>query len=326
MRGGAQSGWNVYPSVHSGRKGEEMKQGFVSAILADHTLEEVLDFASENGFECIEAACWPKGKAQRRYAGVTHIDVDTLDAEGASHIRECCRKRKVQISALSYYPNMMDPDPEKREFYICHLKKVIEASAMLGIYLVATFIGRMPAKGVEENIIEYERVLKPIVQFSQERKVRIAIENCPMLFTADEWPGGHNLASTPPVWRRLFSIIDSEYLGLNYDPSHFVWQGINYIRPIYEFRDKIFHVHYKDIKLHREKLEEVGILAEPLTFMTPRIPGHGDVNWGEYIAALKEIGYGGPACIEIEDKSFEGSGESIKDSLRISKRYLSQFV
>lgn len=152
--------------------------------------------------------------------------------------------------------------------------------------------------------------------------MRIAIENCPMLFTNDEWPGGQNIMSTPANWRRVFEILDSPNLGINYDPSHFVWQQIDYIKPIYEFKDKIFHVHYKDIKVFWDKLADVGVMATPLEYMSPKIPGLGDVDWGKYVSALTDIGFEGCSVIEIEDKSFEKDIEDAKRAIRLSARYL----
>lgn len=303
-----------------------MKLGFVSAVLADYTFEEVIDFAAEQGFECVEMACWPKGKAERRYAGVTHIDVDTLTEEKVKYIKQYCKDKKVEISSLAYYPNTMDGDLTKRAVYIDHLKKVILASSKLGVGMVTTFIGRDSLKNVDENFKIYEEVWPPIVKFAEENQVRIAIENCPMLFTNDEWPGGQNLATTPANWRRMFEIIPSKNLGINYDPSHFVWQMIDYIKPLYEFKDRIYHVHYKDIKVFKDKLDDVGIMATPLKYMAPKLPGLGDVNWGRYVSALTDIGYKGYTCIEIEDKAFEGSREDVENSLKLSKHYLQQFV
>lgn len=264
-----------------------MKQGFVTAVMDQYSIEEVIDFAASNGFECIEAACWPKEKAERRYAGVTHIDVDKLDHESAEYILTYCRKRRIEISALAYYPNVLDPDLEKRAYCIEHLKKVIEAANRLKVYMVTTFIGRVPDLNVMKNLEIAEEVWGPILQFAEELGVKIAIENCPMLFTEDEWPGGKNIATSPVIWRELFHRLPSPNLGLNYDPSHFIWQEMDYIKPIYEFKDKIFHVHYKDIKLNKEARSEVGILAAPLSYMTPRIPGHGDVDWGFCIPIIR---------------------------------------
>ena len=143
----------------------------------------------------------------------------------------------------------MDGNPEKRTSAVEHLKRVIQASDKLGIGMVTTFIGRDQTKTVEENLEIVREVWPPIIRLAEEKKVKIAIENCPMLFGTDQWPGGQNLMTTPVIWKKVFEILDSDYLGINYDPSHFVWQMMDYIRPIYEFKDKIFHVHYKDIKI-----------------------------------------------------------------------------
>lgn len=223
-----------------------MKLGLVSAILDWMSFEEMIDTISRLGYECVEVACWPCGKAERRYAGVSHIDVDSLDDEKAAYILNYCREKKVEISALAFYPNTMDADPEKRAANIEHLKKVILASEKLGVGMVTTFIGRDQTKNVEDNMVLFREIWPGIIAFAEEHKVKIAIENCPMLFDGGQWPGGQNLATTPRIWREMFEAIPSEYFGLNYDPSHFIWQMMDYIKPMYEFKDKIFHVHYKD--------------------------------------------------------------------------------
>ena len=303
-----------------------MKLGFVSAILDTYTFEEVIDFASEHGFECVEMACWPQGKAERRYAGVSHIDVEDTSDKNVNYIKEYCAKKNVEISSLAFYPNTMDEDLEKRAASIDHLKKVIVMSSKLGINMVTTFVGRMQSKNVEENIEEFKKVWPDIIKFAEDNGVKVAIENCPMLFGYDQWPGGQNLFTTPSIWRRCFEIIPSKNFGLNYDPSHFVWQMIDYIKPIYEFKDRIFHVHYKDIKVYRDKLNDCGIMATPLSFMSPKLPGLGDVDWGKYVSALTDIGFEGYTCLEIEDKAFEGSKERVEASLILAKRYMEQFV
>lgn len=303
-----------------------MKLGFVSAILDGWTFEEMIDTASEMGFTCVEVACWPQGKAERRYAGVSHIDVDTLNNEKAEYINNYCKAKGVEISSLAYYPNTMDGNIEKRAESIEHLKKVIAASAKLGVNMVTTFIGRDQSKTVEENIALFQKIWPPIIKLAEEQGVKIAIENCPMLFGAEQWPGGQNLATTPKIWEQLFRMIPSPNFGLNYDPSHFVWQMMDYIQPIYDFKDKIFHVHYKDIKLHPDRLNKVGIMAYPLEYMSPKLPGLGDVNWSKYVSALTDIGYDGYTCIEVEDRAFEGTREKVLDSLRLSKKYIEQFV
>lgn len=305
-----------------------MELGFVSAILDQSNYEEMMDIASELGFKCVEVACWPAGKAERRYAGVSHIDAEKVLADDAyaKHILDYAEEKKVKISSLAYYPNTMDADLEKRSAAVEHLKNLIKASHKLGIGMVTTFIGRDQSKTVEENLELVKEIWPPIVELAEAENVKIGIENCPMLFGADQWPGGQNLMTTPAIWRKVFEILPSKNLGINYDPSHFVWQMIDYIKPIYEFKDKIFHVHYKDIKVYRDKLNDCGIMAYPLDFMSPKLPGLGDVDWGKYVSALTDIGYDGYTCIEIEDKAFEGSKEKVIDSLKLSKRYMENFV
>lgn len=303
-----------------------MKLGFVSAILDGWTFEEMIDTASEMGYACVEVACWPCGKAERRYAGVSHINVDELTDEKVAYIKDYCAKKNVEISSLAFYPNTMDGNLEKRAAAVEHLKKVICASSRLGVNMVTTFIGRDQTKSVEENLDILKEVWPPIIALAEEKGVKIGIENCPMLFGRDQWPGGQNLMTTPVIWRKVFDILKSDNLGINYDPSHFVWQMVDYIKPLYEFKDRIFHVHYKDIKVYPDKLRECGIMAYPLDYMSPKLPGLGDVDWGKYVSALTDIGYDGYTCIEVEDRAFEGSKEKVLDSLRLSKRYMEQFV
>lgn len=305
-----------------------MKLGFVTAILDSYTFEQMMDTAAEMGFQCAEVACWPSGTAERRYAGVSHINVDKViaDDEYAKYICDYSAKKGVEISSLAFYPNTMDGNPEKRNANVSHLMNVIRASAKLGVNMVTTFVGRDQNKTVEENLELVKEIWPPIVKLAEELGVKIAIENCPMLFSVDQWPGGQNLMTTPKLWRQIFEILPSDNFGLNFDPSHFVWQMMDYIAPIYEFKDKIFHVHYKDIKLYPEKLNQVGTMAYPLEYMQPKIPGLGDVNWSKYVSALTDIGYDGYTCIEVEDRSFEGCDEKVRNSLILSKRYIEQFV
>lgn len=302
-----------------------IKLGFVSAVVADLSFEQTVDLAAAEGFDCVEMLCWPVGKAERRYAGVTHIDVANMDAKKAAEIRGYCEKKKVGISGLGYYPNPLEDSPQAAVFRD-HFLKVLDAAALLGVDVANTFIGRDHRKSLEENFALFEKVWPSIVAHAEKRKVRIGIENCPMLFTRDEWPGGKNMAISPAVWRRMFQIIPSASFGLNYDPSHMVWQQMDYVRPIQEFKDRIFHVHVKDAKILPDRLSDVGILATPLEYHAPKLPGLGDVNWGRFFSALTDIRYNGPACIEVEDRAFEDSLASRKASLRQSRNYIKQFL
>ena len=303
-----------------------MKLGIISSILDGWTYEEMIDEISRIGYECVEVACWPQGKAERKYGGVSHIDVNKLDEEKKEHILSYAAEHGVSISALAYYPNTMDGNPDKRKASIEHLYKVIDAASFLGIDLVTTFIGRVTELPVEDNLEIFAEVWPPIIKYAASKGVRIGIENCPMLFDRTNWPGGQNLFTSPVLWRKMFEIIPDRNFGINFDPSHFVWQQMDYIAPIYEFKDRIFHVHFKDIKLYPEKLKECGVMAYPLDYMDPKIPGYGDVEWKRFVSALTDIRYDGFACVEVEDRAFEGSKEKIIDSLKQSYKYMRALV
>ena len=305
-----------------------IKFGLLTAILDGWTYEEAVDIAADMGFSCLEVACWPAGKAERRYAGVSHIDAERVleDDDYAKYVLDVAAAKNIRISSLAFYPNVLDPDQEKSEAAIAHLKALIKASAKLGVNMVTTFIGKDQHKTLEENIELFKQVWPDIISLAEENGVKVGIENCPMLFGPDQWPGGQNLMCTPAIYRRLFEIIPSPNFGLNFDPSHYVWQQLDYLKTVYDFKDRIFHVHFKDIKLYPDKLAECGVLAYPLDYMSPKIPGQGDVNWGAFVSALNDIRYDGCAVIEVEDKAFEGSREDILSSIRLSKHYLDNFL
>jgi sugar phosphate isomerase/epimerase len=299
-----------------------LELGFVTAIFADDDFETVLDFASNNGFACLEVMCWPKGLAERRYAGVTHIDVDHLDDAQVKEINELLEEKGVYISGLGYYPNPLDPDHEKRDFYFGHIKKVITAAARLGVPVVNTFIGRDPRLNLQENLEQFKAYWPPIIAHAEQQGVKIGIENCPMLFTYDEWPGGKNLAISPAIWEQMFEIIPSAHFGLNYDPSHMIWQQMDYLKPLLEFKHKLFHIHLKDAKLFKDKLDRVGIMATPLEYQSPKLPGLGDVDWKKFLNGVRESGYAGPVVIEFEDKMYETSKEKIVEGMLKTRNFL----
>ncbi len=299
--------------------------GYVSAIQADQSFEEVITFASNHGFKCLEVMCWPKGKAERRYAGVTHVDVGALDDEGVSYLKGLQQEKGVYISGLGYYPNPLEGG-EKETVYIEHIKDVIRAAAKLDIPVVNTFIGREPSHSMEWNLGRFKEVWPDIIKVAEENNIKIGIENCPMLFTNDEWPGGKNLAISPAIWDIMFDAIPSDHFGLNYDPSHLVWMQMDEVQPIYDYKDKLHHIHLKDVKVYKDKLNRHGILAYPLDFHSPKIPGLGDVNWRGFFSALTSVGYKGPVCIEVEDKAYEKTPEDIAAAILTSRNYLSQFL
>lgn len=299
-----------------------MKLGFVSAILPELTLQEVLAFARDEHFAQVEIMCWPAGKAERRFAGVTHLEVNGFTQGQAEEVNGLCRRHGVGLSSLGYYPNPLDPDPEVSRKATGHLKRVMLAAEKLGLRNVNTFVGRDWTKTVDENWPRFLKVWKPLIAFAEEHGIRIGIENCPMLFTRDEWPGGKNLATTPVIWRRMFSDIPSDSFGLNYDPSHLVLQRMDPVAPLGEFKEKLFHLHAKDMTVDSARLNEAGIFAYPKEWHTPRIPGLGEIDWARFVGRLYEIGYQGAVCVEVEDDSFGKTLEGRKLAVKVAGNVL----
>jgi sugar phosphate isomerase/epimerase len=302
-----------------------MQLGFVSAIFGDWPLGEVLAFAAAEGYACVEVMCWPSGPPDRKYGGVTHIDVDGFTQARADDVRALCERHRVSISALGYYSNPLAADHDEAEAARQHLKKVIDAAPLLGLTIVNSFVGAHTHLSLEDNLRRFADVWPALVRYAEDSDVRIGIENCPMLF-ARTWPFGMNLARTPAIWRRMFEIIPSPSFGLNYDPSHLVMQLIDPIAPIREFGPRIFHTHAKDMRVDRERLNDVGSLVLPMERSTAKIPWLGEIDWGRWIGALTDAGYNGAVCVEVEDEAFTDSLEGRKRSLRISRSALQPFL
>jgi len=303
-----------------------MKLGFLTAALPDSTLEACAQWGAESGFEAIEIACWPYEKAARRYAGVTHVDVTNLSKKSANETRKMLNGYGLSISALAYYPNPLHPDADHRETVINHLKKVIDAAALLEVEVVGTFVGKDKNKTVPQNLDDFTRIWPPIVKYAGERGVKIAIENCPMIFSYDEWPGGNNLASTPAIWRKMWGIIPDDNFGLNLDPSHLILQMIDIPRVVHEFGNKIFHVHAKDLHIDREGLYNNGIFSLGMGWQIPRLPGLGDMDWPKFFAALTAARYDGVISIEHEDRVFEGDEALVKRGFYLSRDVLKPYI
>lgn len=303
-----------------------MKLGLMSAAFPKLSLADLAPWALENGFEMLEIACWLPGKADRRYAGVTHIDVTNFSRADAKQVLETVKNNNLEISSLGYYPNPLHSDPAHREMVVGHLKLVIQAAEMLDIPIVGTFVGRDKYKTLEDNWPEFEKVWPPIVKFAGEHNVKIAIENCPMIFSNDEWPGGDNLAVSPAAWRKMFEIIPDANFGLNLDPSHLIWQLIDYVRAVYEFKDRLFHVHAKDLRIDYEQLYQRGVTSLGMGWQIPRLPGLGDVNWSKFISALYGAGYDYVVSIEHEDRAFEKTEELVKRGFLISRDVLRPYI
>jgi len=304
-----------------------VKLGFLTVPFGHWPLEQVALWAKENGFETLEVACWPAGSGDaRRYAGVTHIDVDGLDDGKAEEILSMLGAAGIEISGLGYYPNNLHPDAEHRKAVNDHLRKVIGAASKLGVPVVNTFVGRDKDRSHPENMEEFRKVWPDIVAEAESLGVKVAIENCPMIFSLDEWPGGVNLAYSPAIWRELFDVIPSDSFGLNFDPSHLVWQMIDYERAIYEFGDRIFHAHAKDLEVRRDGLYDHGVMSVGMGWQVPRLPGLGEVRWDRFFAALYAVGYDGPVVVEHEDRRFEGSDEAVIRGFHLARDVLRPYV
>ena len=304
-----------------------MKLGILTAAFPTLTLDQVATWASGSGFQSLEIAVWPVGgKALRRYAGTAHIDVADLNASEASRIVDQLQSKGLTISALAYYPNPLDPDPAVSSAAFEHLRSVVVAAKLLHVPVVGTFAGRDKTRSVDQNFDVFARVWPDLVHFAGDHGIRIAIENCPMIFSADEWPGGNNLAYSPANWRRMFDIIPDENFGLNFDPSHLVWQFIDIPRAVREFGQRIFHVHAKDLEIRMDGLYEQGIMSAGVGWQVPRLCGLGQVNWGAFFGALYSVGYDYVASIEHEDRAFEGTIEKVERGFEIARDNLRPFI
>ena len=301
-----------------------MRLGLLTAAFPRRTLERVAAWSAENGYEMLEVACWPAGgSVRRRYAGVSHIDVERLDP---GHVRDVLDRNGLEISSLAYYPNNLAPDLTVRRAANTHLKKVIDAAATLGVPTVGTFVGRDKTKNVPDNVREFRKVWPRLVAYAESKGVQIAIENCPMIFSWDEWPGGTNLASTPAAWDEMFSIIPSAGFGLNLDPSHLVWLMIDYERVVRDYAPRILHVHAKDMEIDRDGLYRNGTLALGMGWQVPRLPGLGEIDWGRFLGALYRVGYDGVVSVEHEDRSFERNDELVERGFLIARDALRPYL
>ena len=303
-----------------------MKLGLLTAPFPEAPLDDVVDWTAASGFESIEIACWPRTSGPtRRYAGTSHIDVANLSAGEATELRASIEARGLHISGLGYYPNPLHPDPGHRAEVIGHLKAVITAAERMDVALVNTFMGGDGSKNQDQNWAEALRVWPDIVSFAEDHGRKITIENCPMLFSYDEWPGGHNIATNPRIWRRILEQWGGT-IGLNFDPSHLILQMIDIPRFIREFGPHILHVQAKDLMIDREGLYEHGIFTNGIGWQVPRLPGLGEVEWSPLFAALWRAGYDGDVIVEHEDRDFEATDELVKRGFLIARDILRPYI
>lgn len=303
-----------------------MKLGLLTAPFDDTAIEDVAAWAGGNGFSALEIACWPaSGGEKRRYAGTSHIDVDGLTAQQVGEIKSSLTDQGIEISGLGYYPNPLHADANHRDEVIGHLKKVISAAGIMGIKVVNTFIGGDRMLAVDENWARATEIFAPIIRHAQDAGVTLCFENCPMIFSNDEWPGGHNIAYSPKIWRRIFEEW-GEAVGMNFDPSHLIWQFIDQPRFIKEFGPQMAHVHAKDLMVNHDGLYENGIMSVGMGWQIPRLCGLGDVDWSDFFSGLYHAGYDGPIIIEHEDRLFEGTDEKVKRGFLLARDVLQPYI
>jgi len=307
-----------------------MKLGYITACLPNINLDELVKWSSETGFSTLELAAWPI-ESNRDYQA-RQIDAANFNKDDADRVKGIFEEYGMEISAMAYYDNNLHPDLDKRNNYISHLKKVIDTASLLDVELVGTFIGSRPDKSPTENIKEDGEVFRKIVEYAEDKGVKIMIENCPM----ENWvqfglPG--NYAYSPELWDALFNEVQSDSFGLNFDPSHLYWLGIDHIEAVKDFASKIFHAHAKDTELLDDGIYKYGIFGkqvDPIPWKSgwwrSRMPGSGEIEWQQFISSLQENGYDKVLSIEHEDPIWEGSEEKIKNGLKLGHKHLSQFV
>ncbi len=307
-----------------------MKIGFLSACLPQISLENLVKWAAKSGFKSLELAVWPV-ESMRDYQA-RQIDAANFSKDNAKKVKDLFNQYKLTISAMAYYDNNLHPDLKKRQSFIDHLKKVIDTAELLDVPLVGTFVGGRPDKSPAENIKEIGKVFRDILRYAGDKGVKIMIENCPMYnWVQFGLPG--NYAYSPELWDALFNEIPDDNFGLNFDPSHLYWLGIDTIQAVKDYSPKIFHAHAKDIEILPKGEYRYGIPGQQLQtepwksgWWRYRMPGLGEIDWNSFISTLQECGYDQVLSIEHEDPVWEGSEEKIKTGLKLGLKHLAQYI
>lgn len=272
-----------------------MKLGFYTNYDAS-----TVKFAHKVGFRSMELSAWPDSS----------LNADMVTNERIREVKKDFQAHDIEVSALGFYPNFLDPDKAKAEEASRYFYKVMDLASRMSVDVVCTFAGRNPDKSIKDNIPLFEETFKPFCEEAERRGLRIAIENCPMM---DRFRlRGENIAISPEVWEEMFRVVPSRALGIELDPSHMVWQGIDYIQAIYDYGDRIYHIHAKDMEINRRVLNRVGILGQAFGeimglghgWWRARLPGWGEIDWPRLITALIEVDYRGNIDIEHEDDVF----------------------
>lgn len=306
-----------------------MKLGFLTVSLGPLSLEEKARWAAAQGFQALELACWPR-RNDRDYSAAD-LDVADFPQAEADRVRALLDGLGLAISSLAYYDNNLDRDPDRRASVNAHVRKTIDAAQKLGVERVGTFVGRNIDKSVADNFDEFEAVFSGLVAYAGERGVKLMIENCPMVgWQRANEPG--TISFTPELWTEMFRRVPAPNFGLNLDPSHLVFQRIDHLPLIPLFKDRIFHVHAKDMMVFEDRLAWYGVFNRQLRskewnplesgFERARMPGLGLVDWEEFLMKLHDHGFDGFVSIEHEDPDYEGSEAKVKEGLALGYAHL----
>ena len=293
-----------------------MKTGFNTKCFSNRNFEEVVNFAADNGFPCIEIVCTPKGMP-----GIHHLDVEDVEGETLENIKNLLEERKINISCLSYYANLFIPVENDENFHTDYLKKVIDTAEKLGVSMVSTFTGYQPEMKIEDNLKLLVEKMNPLLSYAREKSVKIMLENTPLIFGEEI---GGNFAHSPEMWDMIFTAIPDENFGLNYDPSHLFWLGIDYMLGLSVFPERIFHIQAKDAEIRLERLRMTGILGND--WFRYRIPGSGSIDWRKFVSELYEAGYDGCMSLELEDPVWLINGERSEKGLLLGKKFIEGFM
>ncbi|GMA57811.1 sugar phosphate isomerase/epimerase [Alicyclobacillus sacchari] len=258
-----------------------------------------------------------------RAIGLTAIDLPSLPyAQSAAE--EVLSGLEIGTVDLAGVSGLLSPDAREREQAVASVCKQIEELAAFGAK--TAFVCLVPQAGrqpIAESLEYFTATFPHVANACERHGVRVAIEGWPG--PAPDYP---TLGYTPEVWREMFRRVPSPYIGLCYDPSHLVRLGIDYLRVLDEFQDRIFHCHGKDTEILTDGQYVYGTLPPQLSLAERFsggswrycIPGTGEVNWGKVASKLRRIGYEAAVSIELEDARFWGSAEA--ELLGIQQAYL----
>jgi sugar phosphate isomerase/epimerase len=262
--------------------------------------EKTVEFAYKVGFHSMELSAWPNSS----------LNADKITDSRIKEVKKNLQTHNIEISVLGYYPNHLNPNKTNTKEMNRYFIKVLELAERMEVNVVCTHAGRDPEKSIKENIPFFEKVFTTYCDEAERRGVRIAVENCPMMDRF--YLRGENIAISPEVWDEMYKVVPSKVLGIELDPAHMVWQGIDYVQAVYDYGDRIFHVHAKDMEINRKVLGRVGIIGQAFGetsglghgWWRARVPGWGEVDWPRFVSALIEINYRGNIDIEHEDDVF----------------------